>query len=454
MNNSEALRFTDPAINQPVPEERVSGLARLVRVPAFAALVTVPLMVTPWTADAYNWPKVLVIYALAALMVIGWIVAYVLTEHPRWTITLPELPIWLLLLAVLLSSWISVSPQSTFFGAPGRYEGLLAFLAYMIFYFGGVHFFGSAHGFHALVRTSAAAGLIAACYGVAQVFIPPLFAGEAVAKALYASLGFTRSLSTLGNPVVFGGYLSLVTPLLLGLALATSGRRGTAWFVAAGVGYVATLVTGTRAAWLAVAVATIILVGTVGREALRRHWAALVALMVVVVLGASLTMTVATPSQLASRALSSFAVQSGSLGQRVYIWERTTGLIRSRPFLGWGLATLQDVFPYDRSTMVKQFGYQPVIIDEAHNDILQMAVSIGVPGSAAYVAFWLLVIVAAARIWRRTAGTSRILAAGWLAAIAAYVFQAQFSFSAVAVAPVVWLLAGAACGWEACPHGE
>jgi putative inorganic carbon (HCO3(-)) transporter len=150
----------------------------------------------------------------------------------------------------------------------------------------------------------------------------------------------------------------------------------------------------------------------------------------------------------AERAASTLTLQTGSASQRVYIWEQTLGLIRQRPLLGWGLETLREVFPYDRAALERYFGRRPVIIDKAHNDVLQVAVSVGLPGAAVYVAVWILVLLAAYRLWRRTEGASRVIAAGLVAAFTGYLFQAQFSFSTVGLAPLAWLLAGAAAGWE------
>jgi hypothetical protein len=77
-----------------------------------------------------------------------------------------------------------------------------------------------------------------------------------------------------------------------------------------------------------------------------------------------------------------------------------------------------------------------------------MAVSVGIPGAAAYLGFWILTVAAAVSIWRRTANASRILALGSTAALTGYFIQAQFAFSSVAVTPLVWLLAGAVAGWD------
>ena len=436
-------------------DARAAAMALPTRAAAILVVVLIPLLVMPWGSDAYNRVKALTVIVLAAIMAVGWVVAAVVTRRPAWRVTRPELALWFTMLAVLVSSQTSVDLRLTLFGAPGRYEGLLAILSYALLYFVGVHFFGSESGFWTLTKTAAWTALIAIGYGIAQVFLPPLFAGEAEIRQWYETFGVPRPPSTLGSPIVFAGYLALMIPLLAALALRGPSRLRPLWLLGSAVGYVAVLMTMTRAAWLAVLVGTAVFAAAIGRDVWRRHGLPLAAVMVAVAItGAVLTGIVTTPAQVAARASPSVSLQSGSLAQRVYIWDRTLRLIQARPWLGWGLETLREVFPYDRASTVRYFGLRPVIVDKAHNDVLQIAVSIGVPGAIAYGLFWMLVVASARHLWRRNRGTARILAVGWLAAIVSYAIQVQFSFSVVALAPLVWLFAGAACGWEATTTGN
>ncbi len=448
MNSFDNSILPDPNMVWAFRERLAAWLFLAIRPAALALMVAVPLVVAPTWREAYNYPKALVVYTLAATMATLWAVASALARGPRWRSTLPEIPLWLFLLAALLSSWVSVSAWLTFLGAPGRHEGLLALIAYTVFYFVGVHFFGSERGFRVLATVGGVAAVITMAYGLSGWFLPPLFTNEGALKQLYASLGYPRALSTLGNPVTFGGYLALMTPLIGSLALTATGRSRLFWLAAAGLGYVTILVTFTRAAWLAVMLGSGILVIAVGPRTLRQLGAARTVFIAVALLGVALALAAVAPRQLASRASSSLALESGSVGQHMYIWGRTIAAIRSRPLLGWGLETLGEVFPYEREGLVKYFGFRPVVIDEAHNDALQMAVSIGIPGAVVYLWFWAAVVGGGMRILRRASGTSRILAAGWLAAVVAYLVQAEFSYSTVAVAPVVWLLAGSVGGWD------
>jgi len=431
-----------------------TAATQFVRIAALALVAVVPLVVTPWGQDAYSRPKVMVLYSLVGVMLGGWLILRALSRR-QWNPTAPELALWAFVLAAIISSWTTVNPRLTFFGGPGRYEGLLALMAYVALYLVGVHFFGSKPGFHRLVRMAAIAALPVAAYGVLQLFIPPLFYGEAFTREWYGGLGILRIPSTVGGPVVLGGYLVSVIPLLLVLAITSRGVARGIWLAGSCVAIVALALTLTRAAWLAAAVGWSVVAVGVGRSEWRRQMMVGACLVAAVVLAvAVLTTVVATPAQIGARVATTAVTQSGSVASRLFIWQRTVYLIRARPLLGWGIETLREIFPYDRNSLVRYFGVRPVIIDRAHNDTLQMAVSVGVPGAAAYVVFWLLVIGAAVRAWRRESGADRIIAAGWLGALTGYLVQAQFSFSSVAFTPIIWLLAGAACGWEARPRND
>ena len=430
--------------------------ARWTRTAAIAMTITIPVVVNPWgSPDAYIIPKVATLLSLTAAMVLGWGMSWFIARRPRLRITIPEIPLWTYLLFVLLSSSVSFSPLQTLFGVEWRYEGLLVVFSYAVLFFVGVHFFGSASGFRTLITAASIAALFVIAYGLLQLFRPPLFHGEAQMRLWYETIGAPRIGSLIGSPVEFGGYLCVVTPLILVLGLAGTSRGRFVWLSGATLGVAALVMTLTRAAWLGIAAGAVVFAVAAGAAVLRRHRRELVVMTAALaVVLAGLVMVFVTPERMANRATSAVAMGSGSGGQRVYIWEGTAALIGQRPVLGWGLETLGLVFPYDRPSQVKHFGLGAIIIDRAHNDVLQVVVSNGIPGAAAYVVFWALVMLTAIRVCRRASGPERIVAAGWLAAILAYLVQVQFSFSAVSYTPLVWLLAGSAAGWEFLGRGS
>src|SRR2546427_637123 len=327
--------------------------ARLARGAATVLVVAVPIVVTPWGSDGYNQVKALTTAVLVVLALTGWIGARLATGKPAWKFTAPELPLWAFLLAVLLSSVTSVNPRLSFLGGAGRYEGLFAHCGYVALFLVGVHFFGSYAGLRALVRAAGGAAVITSAYGVLQLFIPPLFAGETFIREWSSAPGIVRGPSTLSSPVVFGGYLALMIPLLLATGISARGGSRYLWLSAACLALVALSLTLTRAAWVAAVLGLVVFAVAAGRSVW--HPRILVAALAVggLVSMGFLVTGVGRAAGLWSPVIASVGSGSGSVAQRVYIWSKTLGLIGIRPWLGWGLETLGVIFPYDRASLVR-----------------------------------------------------------------------------------------------------
>lgn len=426
-----------------------------VRLSALSLAALIPALAAFWSLDAYSRPRALVLYALTGPMVLAWGVSYLAGRSPRWRFTAPEFPLWAFVFMLLLSTSMTVNARSTFFGAPGRDEGLIAILGYAALFLAGAHFLGSKQGFRSLAHVIAGTALLVTAYGILQAWTPPHFWAEAVIGRHYSSLGYFRVFSTLGSPVVYGTYLGLISPVLLAFSLSSRTAVAAFWVVGAGLGLASVVLTMTRAAWIGSAAGVLVFLLALRTRGLMQSWYRLALVLVVaVVLAIGTVGRLTTPEQLQQRALSSFDLKSGSTAQHLYLWRKTTQPIAERPMFGWGLETLSRVFPYKHEELAVLFGPTPANIDKAHNDLLQMAVSIGIPGALAYMAFWFLVLWSGVRLLRRVTGEDRLLASAFVAGLAAYLIQVQFSFSTVAVAPLVWLLAGSVVGWEAAEHGS
>src|SRR5207244_12354527 len=149
-------------------EAAAEMFARLARGAATVLVVAVPIVVTPWGSDGYNQVNALTTAVLVVLALTGWIGARLATGKPAWKFTAAELPLWAFLLAVLLSSATSVNPRLSFFGAPGRYEGLFAYCAYVALFLVGAHSFGSHQGFRTLTQAAGITAVLTSAYGLVQ----------------------------------------------------------------------------------------------------------------------------------------------------------------------------------------------------------------------------------------------------------------------------------------------
>jgi hypothetical protein len=137
---------------------------------------------------------------------------------------------------------------------------------------------------------------------------------------------------------------------------------------------------------------------------------------------------------LLGRGLSVTTPMSGSTGNRLHVWKDSLSLIPRRPLLGYGPDSFGLTYP-----TVQTGDWEPGDhFDKTHADVLQVAVTQGLLGVAAYV--WLLAAFVLA-FWRARASRAVVaLFGGWLA----YELTMQVNFSWIPAAAPFWLFAAAA----------
>jgi len=249
-----------------------------------------------------------------------------------------------------------------------------------------------------LVWALVAGAVLAALWGLRE-YLLTLHSGE-----------FTswRTFSTFDNPNLFAGYLAVGIACTLGLLRQQQAKRGAK--VLAGLALLVMLpalfttasrggVLAALGAWLAFALVR----ASANRKLLVPLTAGVLGL---ILLGAGLFAVLPGPRQAVKKSLEA---RSYSTAFRLYTWEGTLKMIAARPVLGFGAGTFAQVFP---RYMVA--GYTRM----AHEDYLQFAAELGLPGAALWVAFLLLALVVA---WRTTLASKgdNALKAGIFAALVA-----------------------------------
>lgn len=443
------VALDSPARARANPIEHVGSI--LLTAMVLAAVAVVPLLLNLGSIeDTYYSAKARALTILAPLLVLSLLGSSGVSELRR------RFMLWPLMAfvgAAGLATAFSVNAARSVLGAPQRDEGLLALLAYAAICAGTVVVVarGGLRVWHAAVLTC---GTVVAAYGVAQYFGWEWLIRDPV------RVFWWRPFSTSGNPNFLGAYMVLMGPLAVA-ALLTARRKIVAGLSlgALAMTVLAALCTYSRAAWLGLAIAALMFVPTLRtrrvagahtRETRRR-------LLAAIALGAVLTILFFLPSsplaipradwsaaQRAGTAFDPMDPQAG-LRQRLYLWGHTLSLLRHRLLTGYGPETFSLVFPQGWDAERYQAIGGPVGIDKAHNDTLDLAMSMGVLGVAAF--WW--VFVSAVRRGVETLGArdaQHLLAAACLAAMAGYWIDVQWHFSVVSVAPVFWSVIGAVSG--------
>lgn len=386
-----------------------------------AGVFLLPLAHTWDTYDGYILPKLL----LARGLVVTLALLLLLRLATGGRLTLRRTPLdWALLAFVAsaaLSSAFAFNQNVALFGTYARYDGLLTTLTYAALFWLAVQVIDSREEARTVLRVLLASAYAAALLAIAQVAHDSLTSGM-----------FVTAYGTLGQKNVLGAFLVMILPVA-GFELIDARSRTAAVLAGNVCVAVATalVLTFSRSAWIAGAVAGVIMVVFIARSGRAR--------IAAVRLGATTLITTAVTllllgSLIHAGGFSSLRDDLAAAGDRPTVWADSIRLIVSRPLLGYGPDNFGLVFPEFQSERLQQPW------DKAHAEILQIAATQGVIGVAAYGAILLAFVLA---FWRgRTNAAAAALFAGWVA----YQAALQVNFTALASAFPFWVFA--ACAFE------
>jgi len=346
-----------------------------------------------------------------------------------------DVPALTFLLLATLATVFSANFKVSFFPTSIRGEGLPVYAAYVGTALAVARF--TPREIRIVLYGVFATGTLMCVLAIGQYYLVPLALWIGGVGLQFGPRGW----GTLANPILLGGYLCLVLPVAIAVAVGTRGPR---WWALAGVSsvlYAALLASETRAAWIPFAFVVPVLAWLLwGGDRTPR-------LLILAGLFAAITavMMPTQPIPLATRALSSFNTGDTSLRQKFYIWTHVIPLIEERPLFGWGFNNLAGRLPGIGTDEYRRvMGSDDVIVDIAHNDVLHIAFSTGLAGLAAYAWVWLLTLQSVARIvWTRALPAADVrFTAGLGCGLLAYLVWAQFGWTHIGPANVFWTFVG------------
>ncbi len=393
----------------------------------------------PLTYDQFDIVKVFVMRACALVGVGAWS-ADLLVRGGKLRRTRADFIILAFLTWVLITSFTSVSPATAIFGKYRRYEGFLSFLTYAIVYFLVVQLVDRPSRSRSLAHTFVVSGAIVAAYGFSQFLgIDPIQWGTQL------PFEFNRGFATFGNPDLLGGFLVLLLPIALVMALAESRRvwRGIYWAVFL-VSVAAWLTAFVRSAWIGGVVALGI---TVVAAALAKvEWGLLdwtAAGVGTAISGAVVARSLRSDNPVLNiwtRMASIFKLNEGSALTRFEIWQAAVRAVKERPILGFGADTFRLVFPHTKPlTYTRDAGYLSVA-DNVHNYPLQLAAGIGLVGAfLLYGLFGWILFLGAPSAFRRDRGAAGLIVTGFWAAAVGYIVHLMFGLSVTGSSVFLWL---------------
>ena len=256
-----------------------------------------------------------------------------------------------------------------------------------------------------LIGALLAAGLLEALYGMYQFFT------RSGPEGFLLGERFLRAFGTFGQPNPFAGYLGLVLPLTLGLAMGAILKRGSfnlrPFFLFGAIALVllaAILMSLSRGAWLAFSAAISVMAMMVSRRAL--VYLSLLLFLVAILLGLGAFNALPTPVTARLSIITDYVrifdvrkvtvtPENWAIVERMANWQAAWGMFSDHPLLGVGIGNYGVVYPhYALEGWENTTGH-------AHNYYLNLLAETGIVGLGAYLAFWIVAFVYAGKALAR-----------------------------------------------------
>jgi tetratricopeptide (TPR) repeat protein len=432
--------------------EKISWYALL------ATVLLVPIVMSNWTwlgfklpitYDQFDIMKVFFQRVLGCIALGAW-AWHMLTKGGKIRHTPVDWLILVFLAWVALSMGFSISPWTAFFGKYRRFEGLLSFINYAVFYFLVLQFADRPSRVRQIAETLFWSSFVVAGYGFLQRIGHDPINWHALPFEQF------RPFSTYGNPDLLGGFLMFSVPIALALALAEENLvvRLIYWF-GFGLNAYILIVSFTRGAWIGGAIAIVLMAFVAWRHTTKdsRIVEPVDAIPVGLTVVAGLVAIVRSLSSqnqvmnFGTRFASIFNLGEGSGLTRTEIWQAAIKAILADPkrfILGYGADTFRLVFPkFKPLAYTRDAGYLSVA-DNVHDYPLQLAAGIGVVGVALMYGIFVWAAIRSARlVFGKSGDRNRVLLAGFWVAAAAYLVQLLFGLSVTGNTFLLWICMGA-----------
>ncbi|WP_163193140.1 O-antigen ligase family protein [Clostridium thermarum] len=388
-----------------------------------------PMVVIQRHKDSYYYGKAQYFYLFSLILLLGWWFKMVKKGiKPRFNLIDKFLGAYGIL--IILSTIFSVDIIRALDGKPGRREGALVLLCYifMMFIFSKYYEFKKIH-----LEVLFACTIIIVLYGFVQYYTKyDYLLGIDIAQV---DLTRERSFapSTFGHRNFYGSFITLVLPISMFCYLLKGGIR---YFIYTLLIFGGLISCQTRGVWATFIIYfTFIVIYFLKRKKAGKR-------ILLMALGFAMVFSLinfTTDNSVVSGRAQAFknefkAIQEKrytALGNnRLQIWSKIPKLIMDKPLLGSGPDTFDLVF------MKENHIFGGTVVDKAHNEILQKAVTEGIPATILYLIIVAYTLVAGFKQRKNT------VVLVLLCTVTAYFVQAIFNISHVGIASTYWIMMG------------
>ena len=423
-------------------------LDKTIRICLAFLLIVLPIIVNPTAIDFWYRPKA---HSMYALLIILWGAVGLRSIFCNQMLPCLTTPLTVPLIAYAISAGIStlvsVAPNRSLRGDMWREESLFTLLGYVALTFSYASLITSGHQAMNLLKGLIVTSFLISLYGCLQ------YIGINPTEHFIAQYRGTYINSTLGNANFLGKFIVLTLPLsMTWWFLSLRATQKLMLFCGICIQAGALVLTFTRASWLACIGALSVFALCLRAQEMKMHFRILLKSFAIVVIATACLLTSMYALQLQKRHFmhdikqkisGTFDFEHGmGSASRLFVWRKTFDLILQRPLFGYGPDTHEKPMQVFNAEYIEKFN-NPVILDRAHNNYLDIALAQGVVGLSAYLwvigsfVKWIVKTIGQANHPRK-----KLIYIGIFSAVCGYLINDFFIFSIVTVSPTFWSLLG------------
>lgn len=406
-----------------------------------------PLILGLFGLTVSSYPKAVFFRSLVEIIFIFYVLLVFLDRKYLPKISSLVLTVSLFAGILILTSLTGFNFHRSFWGDLYRVEGVILYIHLLVFFLILISVFQGKKEWLKLFRITVIVSAICSFAGILQKF--DIF-------SFYAFNSVSRISGTWTNPDFFAPYIVLTIFIAIFL-LAVEKKRTwkIVWAAILALNFFTLILSKTRAAWIGLAVGLVFLfsfwlfgcsnLNHKKREAILLGVLILSILFLGVVLNPdSLSLTENPTFQ---RMIDVFAWNSGSVQNRLKIWEIALDGWKDKPVLGWGPESFGFVFDkYFKADYIKYLS-EDVFYDRSHNKVLGLMVTTGILGILGYLFIFFTVFYLLFKSYKRAIAENKenfrpILSLILIAFFISYFIQNLFCFDTIGNSLIFFLVIG------------
>lgn len=355
----------------------------------------VPLILWPYTSEVFEFNKIILVYILTTLIVSAWLARTVLAQKTVFRRTLLDIPLLVFLGSQIISTIISIDPQTSLLGYYSRFNGgLISTICYSLLYWAFVSNLDRKHALYTIYYILASAVLVS-IYGVLEHF--------GIDKNVWVQDVQSRVFSTLGQPNWLSAWLIALIPISWSLSLSEKfsikSKKFWFYFSLSALFFITFLFTKSRSGLLAFGVMYLFFwssaIWKLKKEILKPFVIISSSLLIIsLIIGTQFTPGVselfnrnralpAVALAQAEPALEVGGTESGTI--RKIVWKGGLDIWKNYPIFGSGIETFAFAYYAHRPAEHNLVSEWDFIYNKAHNEFLNIAANSGTIGLVSYL---------------------------------------------------------------------